>query len=69
MKDFIFTSEINPPSAQEISLHVRKMEREQARLAAEFAVDGPAGVKAEGGRKRSLRDVVLSILMVFGAPR
>lgn len=69
MKDLLFTSEINPPSAQEISLHVRKMERAQARFAAEFAADGPAGIKAEKRRKRSLRDVIMTILMVFGVPR
>ena len=65
MKNFIFTSEITPPSALEVALRARKMERQQALMRAELAADA----ETEKKPRRSFLNVLMAIFVVFGVPR
>ncbi len=65
MKNFIYTSEINPPSAQEVVLRARMMEKQQALLRAELAAEA----LPEKKNRRSLLEALTAIFFIFGAPR
>lgn len=65
MKNFTFTSEVTPSSAQEITLRARAMERRQAIMLADLTAE----VRPEKKNRRSILQALMAIFLIFGAPR
>lgn len=65
MENFIFATETRPPSAQEVALRARKMEKQQALLRAELAAEA----LPEKKNRRSFLEALTAIFFIFGAPR
>ena len=65
MKDFIVTSEMNLPRAQEINLHARKMARAQSRMVADYRANATPAKRSNG----LLFGLVSALVLLFGATR